>query len=231
MASPPVLAVPDLTKPFVLETDASGSGIEAVLMQEGHPIAYVSQALSERTMKLSTYERELIAIVFAVTKWQHYLMAQPFTIRTDQQSLKYILDHILATPFQQRWLTKLARYDYSIEYKPGASNKAADALSRVLSSQLLHMALSAVEPQLLQALQSHWQLNPNIKTLIDELISNPNSHPHYTWQDNKLTRKGRLVIGDSPSLKQQILPWMHSSPQGGHSGVEVTYKKVKALFY
>lgn len=116
MTSPPVLALPDFQKPFVIETDASGLGIGAVLMQGGHPIAFISKALAEKNLHLSTYERELLALVYAVKKWQHYLVLLPFVIKTDQQSLKHLLDHKIVTPFQQKWLSKLAGMDYVIEY-------------------------------------------------------------------------------------------------------------------
>lgn len=65
----PVLALPDANKTFIVETDANGYGIGAVLMQEGHPIAFISKALSPRHVALSVYDRELLAMVHAVTKW------------------------------------------------------------------------------------------------------------------------------------------------------------------
>ena len=63
MTSPPVLTLPDYSKEFVIETNVCNTGIGAVLMQEGHPIAYISKALSPRHQGLSVYENELLAIV------------------------------------------------------------------------------------------------------------------------------------------------------------------------
>ncbi|XP_075098837.1 uncharacterized protein LOC142175749 [Nicotiana tabacum] len=70
----PVLAFPDASKAFIVETDASGSGIGAMLMQEGHPIAFIIKALSPRHAALSVYDRELLAVVHAVSKWSQYLL-------------------------------------------------------------------------------------------------------------------------------------------------------------
>ena len=70
MVSTPVLALPNFSKSFVVETDASGGGIGAVLMQDAHPIAYLSKALSPKHQQLSTYEKEFLAVVMAVEKWR-----------------------------------------------------------------------------------------------------------------------------------------------------------------
>jgi hypothetical protein len=72
----PVLAVPNFAKQFVVETDASDHGIGAVLMQDNHPIAYLSKPLGPRNQGLSVYEKECLAILLAVEKWRSYLQHQ-----------------------------------------------------------------------------------------------------------------------------------------------------------
>lgn len=160
MTQLPVLALPDYTKLFIIESDASGKGLGAVLMQEGHPIAFWSKGLSEKNQALSTYEKELMAVVLAVLKWRHYLLGRHFLIRTNHQSLKYLLEQRVATPFQQKWITKLIGYDYDIVYRCGKENKVANALSRredfLVMTATLH-ALSSVATNWLTLVQQSWQ--------------------------------------------------------------------------
>lgn len=130
MTSAPVLRLPDFTRTFYLETDASDFGIGAVLLQDGHPLAFFSKKLGPRRRVSSTYHKELYAIVEAVQKWRQYLLGREFVIRSDQKSLKELLQQVIQTPDQQFYARKLMGYKFRIEYKTGASNKAADALSR-----------------------------------------------------------------------------------------------------
>ena len=137
VSNPPVLVLPDFSKTFVVECDTSGLGIGAVLMQEHRPLAFHSQALKGTSLHLSTYENEFLALITAVKRWRPYLVGKPFVIKTDQQSLKFLLEQRVGTPAQQKWITKLLGYSFLVEYKKGKENKAANALSRRLRLQLL----------------------------------------------------------------------------------------------
>lgn len=99
-------------------------------MQQQHPVAFLSQALGPRHRALSTYEKECLAILMAVDRWRPYLLLSEFTIRTDHQSLTCLDEQKLTTPWQHKALTKLLGLQYRIEYRQGANNLAADALSR-----------------------------------------------------------------------------------------------------
>jgi hypothetical protein len=122
MTKAPVLALPDFSKPFVIECDASSHGIGAILMQDRCPITYFSQALHGRNINLSTYEKEMLALVTAIQRWRPYLLGQRFVVRTDHRSLKYLWDQTITIEAQQKWLVKLMGYDFTIEYKQGHDN-------------------------------------------------------------------------------------------------------------
>ncbi|GJX69685.1 transposon ty3-G gag-pol polyprotein [Tanacetum coccineum] len=110
LTTTPTLGLPDWSKPFTIECDASGVGIGAIYR--------------------STYEKEMLAVVKAVRKWRPYLLGRAFVVITDHMSLKYLLEQRISTPAQTKWLTKILGYDYKIDYKKGATNRGADALSR-----------------------------------------------------------------------------------------------------
>lgn len=117
-------------------------------MQGHHPIAYISKALSPKNQMLSVYDKELLALMYAVEKWHSYLAIQPFVIKIDQRSLRYLLEQKLSTPSQFGWLTKLMGMVYEIQYKRGKENSVANVLSRATHGELLQMEVSSVSSEL-----------------------------------------------------------------------------------
>lgn len=108
-----------------------GVDMGAVLSQYGHPIAFFSKTFCLKLQNSSTYIRELVAITTTVKKWCHYLLGHHFTILTDPRSLKELMTQVVQTPEQQMYLARLLGYNYSIQYRSGKTNTAADALSRI----------------------------------------------------------------------------------------------------
>ncbi|VFQ94532.1 unnamed protein product [Cuscuta campestris] len=153
---------------FYLETDASNSGVGAVLLQQGHPLAFFSKKLGPRRRLASTYHKELYAIVEAVQKWRQYLLGREFVIRSDQRSLKELLHQVVQTPDQQFYIRKLMGYKFRIEYKAGSTNRAADALSRRgddTELAALFTTYSRPLPKLLDALADENTKDPELQQL------------------------------------------------------------------
>jgi hypothetical protein len=125
----PVLQLPDFTRDFIVECDASGHGFGAMLHQGSGPVAFFSKPIVTCHAKLAAYEHELIGLVHVVRHWRAYLWGRSFIIKTDHYSLKILLDQRLSTIPQHHWTSMLLDYDFCVEFKPGASNVVADALS------------------------------------------------------------------------------------------------------
>jgi hypothetical protein len=149
MSSTPVLALPDFSKQFVVETDASDIGLGAVLMQDDKPIAFLSKSLSANNKFLSIYEKEFLALIMAVERWRPYLQRQEFVIRTDHKNLAYLNDQSLHSELQRKAMTKMMGLQFKIVYRKGKENAAADALSR-LNSLFSIQLCSEVKPVWIQ---------------------------------------------------------------------------------
>ncbi|CAA7051508.1 unnamed protein product [Microthlaspi erraticum] len=98
LTTTPILALPDFSSPFIIQTDASGDGIRAILSQQGRPIAYMSRSLGVAKRSWSTYAREMLAIVIAIRTWRPYLLGRRFIIQSDQRSLRFMLEQRILTP-------------------------------------------------------------------------------------------------------------------------------------
>ena len=84
------MCLPDFSKIFEVACDASNIGIEGVLAQEGHPVAYFSEKLNDAKQNYSTYDKEFYAVIQALRCWRHYLLSQEFILFSDHEALKYI---------------------------------------------------------------------------------------------------------------------------------------------
>ncbi|KAD2393596.1 hypothetical protein E3N88_40573 [Mikania micrantha] len=126
----PILALPDGNEDMVVYSDVSYLGLGCVLMQRGKVTAYASRQLKSHEANYPTHDLELVAVVFALKIWRHYLYGVKCTIYTDHKSLKYFFEQKDLNMRQRRWLEQLKDYDCEILYHPGKANVVADALNR-----------------------------------------------------------------------------------------------------
>ena len=94
-----------------------GNGIGVVLMQEGRPISFESRPIKGKYLQKAIYEKEMLAILHALKKWQTYLMGIHFKVKTDHDSFKHFLEQRLSLEEQQKWVAKMLGYDFEIIYK------------------------------------------------------------------------------------------------------------------
>ena len=138
----PILSFPDFNKPSLLETDASGRGLGAVLSQKQadgwyHPITYASCMMNETEQRYHSNKQEFLALKWAVTEqFREYLSPyrknqNEFVVRTDNNTLTYIFSSANLDAAGQRWVARLASYNFSLEYQKGKDNMVADFLSQM----------------------------------------------------------------------------------------------------
>jgi hypothetical protein len=130
----PVLCMPDHSLDFTLRTDASDRGLGAVLMQDQgrglQPIAYASKKLNGAESRYATVEKECLATVWGIKKFERFLYGKHFILETDHQPLRHLQRQKPNNPRLMRWALQLQPYSFSIRVIPGKDNLGADYLSR-----------------------------------------------------------------------------------------------------
>ena len=131
----PILQHPDFNKPFYLHTDASGTGLGAVLAQKDdnnneYAIAYASRMLNRAEQNYSTTEQECLAVIWAVEHFKHYFGISPFFVITDHSALKWLRTTELKGR-RARWILRLEPYNFTILHRAGKKHNNADTLSRL----------------------------------------------------------------------------------------------------
>lgn len=159
-----VLAHPDFSRPFILATDASTEGLGAVLSQlspgenRARPIAFASRSLSRAQARYPAHRLEFLALKWAVCdKFSHWLKGHRFTAWTDNNPLTHILTKPRLDACEQRWVAKLAAFEFDIKYVPGSKNTIADTLSRqpFVDSRVSHRIVREPYEKLIAESRNH----------------------------------------------------------------------------
>lgn len=253
ITSGPVLATYDPNKPVTIQTDASKDGLGSVLLQEGHPVAFASRTLSESEQRWAQIEKELLAIVFACTKFHNFVYGREFTVESDHRPLETLntrdIDDV--TPRLQRMFMSLLKYPkMTIMYKPGKNMLIADCLSRaqlgenreienlmgIIHSVTRSACLSKANYELYcSALKRDAQYFKVVKFVEDgwpryhqldeigQIFHKYKSELHF--ENGLLFRNHRLVI--PTELQGKIAKWLHAP----HLGIEKTLARGRAHYF
>lgn len=249
----PVLAMPDLSKPFEVIADARGDqtsgALGAVLLQDGHPVAYESRKLSSAEIRYTTTEQELLGIIHALKVWRCFLEGVKFTVVTDHCPNTFFSTLPELNRRQARWSEFLQMFDFDWAYRPGRTN-VADPLSRLPDPVAPAHAHSG---QTLAALCSRVAADPpaatgaapvacNSPALLELIRSGYDADPHFADTTRKynlsfdkqqsLWLKGhKVVVPDLAHIKAQIFLGVHAHIYAGHFGVQKTDELITRYFW
>ncbi|XP_031377624.1 uncharacterized protein LOC116193034, partial [Punica granatum] len=224
LTNAPLLSLPNFSKTFEIECDASGVGIGAVLMQEGRPIAYFSEKLSGAALNYPTYDKELYALVRALETWQHYLWPKEFVIHTDHESLKHLKGQHKLNKRHARWVEFIETFPYVIRYKQGKENVVADALSR------RYALLSTLDAKLL-GFEHIKNLYADDHEFCEEYRACEKIPcGKFFRHDDFLFRENKLCVPNC-SLRELLVQESHGGGLMGHFGVAKTLAILQEHFY
>src|ERR1700727_85847 len=244
IASNAVLAIPNDNGLFKVECDASYYALGAVLSQEQidrtwRPIAFISHALTSAQRNYHTYDKEFLAIIFALEEWRQYLRGNPkqFQIWSDHRNLLYFKKPQDLNRQQADWVSKLQEYNFKLYHRPGRLHGKADFLSR-------HPNFDKGDKD-----------NQNVIALPEDLFVSDNTAisviriaehgPHVEYQvqmllkereatidDNGIIRyKGKIYAQTVPGHRERIIQENHDAPLAGHPGEDKTIELVQQHFW
>ncbi len=231
LTSTPCLLIPNPNKPFTVETDASDTGIGAVLTQDGHPVAFESAKFTEAEKRYPVHDKELAAVIHACRKWRPFLLGTAFTVLTDHRSLTHFFQQPSLNSRQQRWQEFLVDYNINFQYKPGKENQAADALSRipVITTQIMiHASIDE------RKLREEYQNDDLAEDIFNKVKSNADSQ----WMAKDELLYFVPTQFDEPRLylpAGEIRVWAihkaHDHTTAGHRGITKTYARLARQHY
>ena len=239
----PVLTQPTCGKEYVIFSDSSLNGLGCVLMQDGKVVAYASRQLKPHEKNYLTHDLELVAIVFALKIWRHYLYGEKIFIYTDHKSLKYLPSQRELNLRQRRWMKLIKDYDCVIDYHPGKANVVANALSRETMQTLralnAHLSLTddgtvvtelIARPSLLNRVLEAQKKDEKIAAIVSQ-IGNDKEIEFTVNEDRVLYYKDQVCVPDGNDLRKYILEEAHSGSFSIHPDSTKMYQDLKMSFW
>ncbi|KAF8750101.1 hypothetical protein RHS01_09498 [Rhizoctonia solani] len=240
----PVLCHADPTKPYFLETDASGAALGSILSQRQedshlHPLGFLSELFKGAKQNYNTHNKELLAIIQSFEYWCIFLEGtlHPITVFTDHQNLEYWRESRIFNCHHARWHLLLAGYNFQIVYCPGKQSSKPDALSRqsdhtnvppadqtmLPDPVFANVALVILEKELQRQIKASLDQDESLEEILQFLQNESKAPPSikcafrdYKMEAGLLFYQGRIVVPDVGTLQTDLLRIFHNSPLAGH---------------
>lgn len=183
-----------------------------------------SRVLSDVEKAYQVYEKELLAVIHALSSWKHYLLGADFVVQTDHQTLRYFLTQAKMSKKHMRWANFLSMFHFQIVHVEGKKNVVADALSR--KPQVSAVSISYHNE--LDEMKEQYVEDQDFSKIYEQLI-NGQHHDHYVLKEGFIMMHGRLRI--TKQLRPKVLIESRAPPYAGHRGIDATVKAVETYFY
>ena len=256
----PVLMMPDHSKPFQIESDASKYATGAVLTQldsngDRHPVAFISKTLSPTERNYEIYDRELLAIIRALEEWRHYIQGSSHTtiVHSDHKNLTYYREAKKLNRRQARWSLYLSEFDLKLVHVPGHKMIQSDALSRrpdlcpdddTDNENIVmlpdNMFVNLIDLGLQKRIAESDDLDGNAAEALKLLLSQeptPLTCDLNNWtleqvnNQNVLFFQGKNYIPRNTELRRDIVKSFHDHETAGHPGELGTYNAVRQHYW
>ena len=252
--------MPDQSRPFQIEADASKYATGAVLTQtdsngDRHPVAFISKTLSPTERNYEIYDRELLSIIRALEDWRHYIQGSGFTteVLSDHKNLTYFRKAQKLNRRQARWSLYLSEFDLKLTHTAGTKMGQSDALSRrtdhcpdedhdnediiMLENDLF---VNLLDMDLQERIASNDNLDFNATEAMEALLGNGPITIRNDLEDWKLETtdkgktlfyKGKNYIPKDDNLRRDIVKNYHDLETAGHPGELETYNAIKQHYW
>lgn len=238
---------PNFDIPFHVATDASDQGIAGQLYQlvkgKKQVVAWASRLLLPRERNYHSNEKEVLAALWCCQRWRTYLLANPFTIHTDNRALTYLNTCRLLSPRITRWALALQEFSYSVQHMPGKENVEVDALSRYACVrlptpldkcfQIFSLKLPLAVIKLLKNIKIFQSEDNKFSKIITELTEKPNSNSHFILHNDIIYKRGsdaqNFQLCIPKNMIKDIVIAFHESI--GHFGTYKTFLAIKNEIY
>lgn len=220
-----VLAIPLEEDEFLLETDASDRAIGGILSVKRNgkwvPVEFMSKKLGETQFRWPVREKEAYAIVHSLRKFDHFLRVKPFTVHTDHQSLKWLMQ--ANTGKIARWASRMAEYDMKVEWKKGSDIQHVDFFSRQVGPE------EALEDRMVYTTAVEEEVLPTIEDVLKAQAeeTRPTDRGYFTRGNVTYYRNG---VWAPSKLRRRIIACCHLLPPFCHPGVKKTKSTILKVF-